>query len=596
LVMKTFKEFIVTTIGTNRLPVLASAVLFLVIWNINGFAQSDETDLLADMSPVSDQMLIDPPASDWLIWRRNYASSGFSPLDQITRENVTDLDLAWRIDLERGPNNPTPLVHDGVLFLLSTRDTLLAMDATSGELLWSYQHESAAVASAKIGIALHGDKVIMPTADLHVVALESKTGNTLWDTEIVTNQSGPLPYALRGAPLIADGMVVQGVTATMVPEGGFIVGLDLDTGEETWRFHTVAHPGEPGGNTWNAIDLAQRSGGSVWVPGSYAPELGLVYFGLAPTYNTQPLLRPVNLPGVSNDALYTNSTVALRPQTGELVWYYQHIANDQWDLDWVYERHLIDMEVNGAMRKIVLTAGKMALYDAVDAATGDYLFSMDMGLQNIVTAIDPDTGAKTISAAATPNAETSNLLCPFANGGRNWQAASYNPNNKLLFLPIAEVCMNGGPTGQGGIMSTGVGMQPSPSPLAGSDGRFGRWQAVNVETRELAWNYRNVVPPTSAALATAGGLVFIGALDETFMALNDATGEVLWEHDLGDIPTSFPITYSVDGKQYVAVAIGTPTIHANLWVGVVNGFLGGGDNVASQLQQNGPALMVFALD
>jgi alcohol dehydrogenase (cytochrome c) len=244
-----------------------------------------------------------------------------------------------------------------------------------------------------------------------------------------------------------------------MPGGGFIVGLDLETGQEVWRFNTVAWPGEPGGNTWNDIPLEERSGGSVWVPGSYDPELDLVYFGLAPTYHTEPLLRSVDIEGVTNDALYTNSTVALRPETGELVWYFQHIANDQWDLDWVYERQLIEIELGGVTRKVVLTAGKMALYDALDAATGEYLFSMDMGLQNIVTAIDPETGAKTLSSIATPNAEETHLLCPFANGGRNWQSAAYNPDSKMLFLPIAEVCMNAGPTGQGGILSTGAGME-----------------------------------------------------------------------------------------------------------------------------------------
>ncbi|NKB35404.1 MAG: PQQ-binding-like beta-propeller repeat protein [Pseudomonadales bacterium] len=574
-----------------------SIACFLILGTFSSISHGQSSDeILRSLSEVTNAMLENPPAQDWLIWRRNYASYGHSPLNQITSSNIGDLSLAWDVELETGPNTPTPLVHDGVMYLLSTRDTLLAMDARNGNELWRYQHESSAAASSKIGIALHGNKVLMPTADLHVVALDSKTGAVLWDTGIEATQAGPLPYALRGAPVVAGDTLIQGVTATMVPGGGFIVGIDLESGDESWRFNTVARPGEPGGNTWNDIPLEQRSGGSVWVPGSYDAELDLVYFGLAPTYNTEPLLRPVNLNGVSNDALYTNSTIALRPGTGELVWYFQHIANDQWDLDWVYERQLIELDIGGVERKIVLTAGKMALYDALDAATGEYLFSIDLGLQNIVTAIDPETGAKTISPAATPNAEDTHLLCPFANGGRNWQSASYNPQSKILFLPIAEICMDGGPTGQGGILSTGAAMRPMPSPLAGSDGRFGRWQAVNVETQKLVWSHREVVPPTSAALSTAGGVVFIGALDESFKALDEATGVVLWETDLGDIPASFPITFQVGETQYVAVAIGTPTINANVWIGVVNGFLGGDDNVIRNLSRNGPALKVFALE
>lgn len=551
------------------------------------------SELLANLSLVTDAMLSSPPSSDWLIWRRTYDSHGYSPLDQLNKQNVANLEQAWRTDLTLGTNMATPLVHDGVLFLLSTQDTVVALDASSGAQLWSYKHESASIASAKIGIALHGDKVLVPTADLHVIALDSKTGSLIWDHAITTTQSGPIPYSLRSAPLVAGGKVIQGVTATMVPEGGFIVGLDLDTGEESWRFHSVARPDEPGGNSWNNLALAERSGGSVWVPGSYEPDLDLVYFGTAPTYDTAPLLSSINQPGTSNDALFTNATVALRPETGELVWYYQHMANDQWDLDWVYERQIVDLTLEGVERRVIVTAGKMALYDAVDAATGEYLFSLDAGLQNIVTAIDPITGAKTIHPNAIPNAEESHLICPFANGGRNWPSAAVNPVSKMLYLPLAEICMNGGPTGRGGIMTTGVGM--TPQPLADSDGKFGRLQAFNLETQELAWNFRETVPPTSAALATAGGLVFVGALDQSFKAFDDATGEVLWQTDLGDIAASFPISYSVEGKQYIAVVVGQLSLHANIWLGTITGFLGQDDSPVTNLQRSGPAIVVFAL-
>ncbi len=572
------------------------ALLSLLVADQHETLAQGEPELLQRVTAVSAALLENPPVEDWLLWRRTYDGSGYSPLDQINSTNVGKLTLAWSAELEAGPNIPTPLVHDGILYLLSTRDTLLAMDARSGEELWRYQHQSSAAASAKIGIALIEDKVIMPTADLHLVALNNRTGEVLWDSAISTEQRGPLPYALRGAPLVANGVLIQGVTATMIPGGGMILGLDLDSGAELWRFNTVAHPGQPGGETWNDIGLEQRSGGSVWVPGTYDPALDLAYFGLAPTYNTAPLLHPVDKPGVSNDALYTNATVALRPASGELVWYFQHVANDQWDLDWVYERQLLDLEVAGQMRRVLLTAGKMALYDALDAGTGEYLFSMDMGLQNIITAIDPGTGAKTINPNAIPNAEESHLLCPFANGGRNWQAATYNPTTQLLFLPIAEFCMNAGPTGQGGILSSGAAMALTPSPLAQSSGQYGRWQAVDVASREMLWEHREVVPPTSAALATGGGLLFFGALDESFKALDAASGEVLWQTDLGDIPTSFPITYSVGGRQYIAVAIGTPTINTNVWLGAVNGLLDGDDNLITRLQRQGPALKVYALD
>jgi len=579
------------SVFSNQSKLVVVLISSLFFCNQLSFAQSAD-ELLSHLTPVTDAMLSNPPADDWLMWRRTYDSAGFSPLSQINKDNVDELDLVWRTPLEAGSNMPTPLVHDGVLYLLSTGDTLLAMDATSGDLLWSHKHEGRA-AGAKIGIALHGDKVLVPTADLHMLALNSKSGEVMWDTEIVTTNRGRVPYSLRAAPIVANGIVVQGVTATMMPEGGFIVGFDLESGAEMWRFHSIARPGAPGGNTWNDAPLPERTGGSVWVPGSYDPQLNLIYYGLAPTYDTGTLLYSVNKDGINSDALYTNSTVALRPESGELVWYYQHMANDQWDLDWVYERHLIEMPVDGVNRKIVLTAGKMALYDALDAATGEYLFSMDLGLQNIVASIDPDTGEKTVNANAFPNAEDTHLVCPFANGGRNWQAASYNPDTKMLYLPLSEVCMNGGPTGVGGLLSSGAMMDATPLP--NSDGNFGRMQAINLGNRELDWNFREVVPPTSSALATAGGIVFGGALDESFKAFDAATGEILWQTELGDIPASFPISYAVDSKQYIAIVIGQPSIHANTMMGVVAGFLGDA-NPFVDLSRDGAAIVVYALD
>lgn len=580
-----------TQITLARKTLLGAALLYFAMSAPYVFAQA-ETNPIAALTPVSNAELAAPEDSDWLSWRRTYDAQGFSPLDQINRTNVADLQIAWKNELQVGPNMATPLVHEGVMYLLSAADTLLALDATNGEELWRYEHVLSGASSAKIGIALHGDKVIMPTSDMHMLALDSKTGEIVWDHAFATNTGG-VPYSLRAAPLIAGDKVIQGITATFVPAGGMIVALDVNTGEESWRFNTVAQPNEPGGNTWNDLPAMARSGGSVWVPGSYDPELDLVYFGAAPTYDTNALLNRVDKEGVSNDGLFTNTTMAFRPGTGELVWYFQHVKNDQWDLDWIYERHIMTVPFQGRDRKVVMTAGKMALYDALDAATGEYVFSMDMGLQNIIAAVDPTTGDKTMNANATPNPEDTHLLCPFANGGRNWQAASYNPDNKMLFLPIAEICMTGGPTGVGGLLSSGSVM--TAAPMEGSDGMFGRLQAVNMETRELDWNFREVVTHASGTLATAGGVVFLGAIDQSFKAFDDRNGEVLWQTDLGDVAASFPITYSVGGKQYLAVVIGQPSLHANIFIGTVTTFLGVENSPVTQLSRDGAALVVFAL-
>mgnify|MGYP003674528089 CR=1 FL=1 len=556
-------------------------------------ADPNSNALLRDYSAVSDALLQNPPDSDWLVWRRAYDNLGFSHLDQINRDTVSDLELAFRQPITAGNNMPTPLVHDGVMFLYSAGDVVLALDATNGELLWRYRHEGNAATSHKFGIALHENKVLVPTSDLHMVALDAQSGNVVWDHAIefdetlFTGNFGG--YALRGAPTVAGGQVIQGVAASFVPGGGFIIAIDLKTGSETWRFNTLARSGEPGGNTWNDIPLEQRQGGSVWNTASYDPALDLLFIGVSPTYNTGPLLYPLNIEGVSNDALYTNSTLALRPATGELVWYYQHVRNDQFDLDWIFERTIIELEVYGERRKVVATAGKPALFDMLDAATGQYLFSVDTGMQNLFSSINPETGEKMPNPNVFPDAEEVRTVCPFYQGGRNWHATSTNQQAGLMFVPIFEVCMDTLLDGSGTLLSSGLRADTIPPP--NSDGNYGRLQAIDLNTRELAWQHRTELVPASASLATAGDLVFLGYLDNTFKAFDQQTGEILWETELDAIPAAFPITYSVDGKQYVAIVAGQLNIHTGVWLGLQNKFTG-----FTPQSFGDAALWVFALE
>lgn len=560
------------------------------------FAQSSQNTnaLLEKYSSVTSDMLTNPAENDWLMWRRTYDVSGHSSLDEISQDSVADLELAWSIPLGQGGNMTTPLVHDGVMFIADTGNILRVIDARSGAELWNYQHESENLDGRRIGIALQGDLVIVPHNDMTLVALNVRTGTVAWQHVIDTPVENPADgyYSLRSAPVIAGNTLIQGVGATMVPEGGFIAGIDLSTGEERWRFHTVARPEDMiGGHTWNNLSLAARSGGSVWIPGSYDPELDLVYFGTAPTYDTGPLLDNLDIDGVSNAALYTNTTLALRPDTGELVWHFQHMPNDQWDLDWVYERHITELTIKGELRKVVFTAGKMALYDVLDAATGEYIDSIDTGIQNLVASIDPITGDKILFPHATPNRETSHLVCPYALGGRNWQAASYNTQARMLYLPLSEMCMMAEP-GTGGLLSTGVQLTAAPRP--DSDGNYGRLQAINMDTMELAWAHRELTPPATPTLSTAGGLVFTGFIDQTFKAINADNGEVLWQDSVGHIPSSFPITYAVDGKQYVAIIRGQPSRFTGSLYGVISSFLGE-NSEAIGVPSAEPAILVYAL-
>jgi alcohol dehydrogenase (cytochrome c) len=413
------------------------------------------------------------------------------------------------------------------------------------------------------------------TSDAHIVALDVKRGNVVWDSAV---GSGP-DYRMTGGPLVAKGKVIVG-TSGRAPGGNFIVALDADTGKEAWRFATIARPGEPGGESWNGLPLEKRNGGSVWTPGSYDPVLNLVFFGPAPTYDTGPLRD--RLDGkVTTDALFTNATIALNPDTGTLVWHFPHLPNDQWDLDWAFERQVMKLQVRGGVKTVVVTAGKPVIFDVVEAETGKYSFSMDLGLQNIVTAIDPETGDKTIDRRTIPGDGETKFICPHAGGGKGWTPSSYNPNTKVLFVPLAESCMNYTPVpdGERGFLSTGVRLTLVPP--RNSDGKYGRLEAINLETRKSIWVDRQRAPLTTGTLATAGGLVFAGSMDRVFAAYDDATGKKLWSTRLNDVPNSNAITYTVNGKQYVAVVVGNGGAYATMFASLVPEILNPPDRSAA---------------
>lgn len=509
-------------------------------------------------TPVSDAQLVEPPPQDWLTWRRAYDASGFSPLTQINTRNVGALRLAWSWTLPSGSAESTPLVHDGVMFVQGANDRVQALDARTGDLLWQYARRlpDGVAGSYKRGIALYGNRLYIGTSDVHVIALDAKTGGVVWDQQI--GDPG-VREGIGGGPLVAKGKVMVGTTGTGVgakPGGPQIVGLDADTGRIAWRVHTIAQPGEPNGESWNGVPVQQRSGASVWTPGSYDARLGLAYFGTGNTYDTGPLIKPINQPGVTNAALYTDSTLAIDPDTGAIKWYFQHHPNDQWDLDWAFERQLMRLPVSGQTRTVALTAGKIGIYDALDAQTGEYLFSIDLGLNNLVKTIDPKTGAKTIDMSLVPGDGQVKMVCPHAAGAKNWLPASYDPATQTVFVPLVEACMDLFPVpggGRGGLSSgVNLGVRPRPD----SDGKFGRLQAINLDSHKTLWTVRQRAPQTTGVLATAGGVVFAGTLDRYMRAYDAADGKLLWQARLADPSSSPPISYAVNGKQYIAVVTG----------------------------------------
>jgi alcohol dehydrogenase (cytochrome c) len=334
--------------------------------------------------------------------------------------------------------------------------------------------------------------------------------------------------------------------------GPFVAALDAETGNELWRFYVIARPGQVGGDSWGGHPLEKRSGGNIWISGSYDPALDLYYVGTAQTYDIDLLLTgDISKPG-SNDGLFTNTTLAFKPDTGELVWYYQHQNREVWDLDWAFERTLATLNVNGKPRRTITTAGKVAIFDTLDAATGAYLFSADMGVQDLIDRIDPKTGVKHIAPNHEPKAGVEDFVCPSPVGGRDWPSSAFNPRTGILYVPLLEAC---GPykwTPGAPVRS----FEKPPVHPKNSDGMVGRVQAFELATGKKLWVQRRRSPGTSAILATAGGLIFEGGRDRWFRASDDRTGKVLWQTRLDNSPGSFPISYSVDGVQYIAVVTG----------------------------------------
>ncbi|HPI47096.1 MAG TPA: PQQ-binding-like beta-propeller repeat protein [Hyphomonadaceae bacterium] len=515
---------------------------------------------LAKITPVTEQMLSSPPAGSWLDGRRTRDAQGFSPLKQINKGNVSKLRLSWSLSLPPGPNQNTPLVHDGVMFVHAFKDVLQAVDAVTGDILWQYTYRlpKDVTPTPKKSIAIYDSLVFMPTSDAHIVALNMKTGAVVWNTGV-----GGSTFTMSGGPIVAKGKVIFG---TRGPKP-VIVALDAKTGKEAWRFNPIPKPGEPNYDTWNNMPYEARTGGTIWTPGSYDKETNLVFFGPAPTYDTKPLRDRV--PGANNDALYTNTTIALNPDTGKLVWHYQHLENDQMDLDWAYERQIMTIGTGAKARRVLVTAGKAALHDALDPATGKYLFSIDLGMQNYITHVDPKTGHKTVDPDLIPGDGKTKMICPSAAGSKNFNPSGFNPTTGVLFVPLIEACMDlvPLPEGQRGLLSTGV--RTNNRPMPNSDGLYGRLVAVDLQTKKQLWVTRERVPILTSTLPTAGGLIFAGSMDRTFAAYDQATGKRVWSTRLGDVPNSNPISYEVNGKQYIAVVTGSGAVRSTAYVNML---------------------------
>ena len=513
-------------------------------------AQDNPIDAI---TPVTNETLLNPADGDWLMWRRTYDGWGYSPLEEITKENVGELELAWSWGMSPGRTQETPLVHDGVIFIQNADHRIQALNAATGDLIWEYQYElpDDVNPGGERSKAIYGNNLIVATRDAHLIALDVKTGQLVWDKQVADYNKG---FAFSSGPLVADGVIIQGMTScsNAQPGGCFFTGHDVETGEEIWRVNTIARGDTPEGNSWNGLPLESRHGASAWITGSYDPEQNLVFAGVGQPYpwnvELAGLTPPSSDPNVTNDALYTNSTLAIDPKSGDLEWYHQYLATDSLDLDYVYERMIID--------DMLITTGKLGIIEALDRTSGDWLWAKETVPQNVVLSIDQETGEKEINPEVIPVIGETTFNCPADPGGRAWQATSYSPKTGALYLPTVEFCSNTtvNPLDPGQIYTSGGLQTFSRVPHPDGDGNIGQVRAIKVADQSEMWQYRQYAPVTTSTLPTAGGVVFVGTLDRKLIAFDDETGDVLWESGkLSNALESFPISYEADGKQYIAV-------------------------------------------
>lgn len=523
--------------------------------------------------PVTDEMLMKPSPSDWLMWRRTQNGWGYSPLNQINRANVSRLKMVWTRGMGSAPGSQesTPIVYSGVMYIREPGDAVEAVDAATGDVFWQYRRPGTPRPKTTRTMAIYGTNIIDTTADNKVYAVDARTGALAWETAIL-DATKRAPSS--GGPLIANGKVITGrqCQPDATSDSCVITALDAKTGKELWRTRTIPRPGEPGDETWGDVPLNQRWHVGTWNVPSYDPVTNFVIIGTSVTIPAPKFI----LAGNDKTYLYHNSTLALDADTGKIVWHYQHVV-DHWDLDHTFERLLVDTAVApdpkevpwinpkikpGEKRRVVTgIPGKTGVVYTLDLKTGEFLWARPTVYQNVISKIDGATGVVTDNPDALFTAiNQTKLICPGSNGGKNWPAGAYNPETNVIIEPMQNLCMNATTTTDQRDPSKVYG-EKFDYVLAPNQDKVGSVWAIAADTGRTVWKLEQRAGMMSL-IDTGGGVVFVGDVAGHFKALDDKTGKVLWETSLGAPVSGYPITFSMNGKQYVAVSTG-PSLAAN---------------------------------
>jgi len=512
--------------------------------------------VLQNYKPVDAERLKNPADGDWLMVRRTYAGWGYSPLEQITPANVARLQPVWSFStgVTNGHEAP-PIVNNGVMFVATPGNKVIALDAKTGGLLWRYRRplpeDVILLHATSRGVALYGDKVFFAAGEAVLVALNAKTGQEVWSARVADNKNG---YYMSVAPLVAGGKVIVGASGGEMGIRGFVAAFDLNTGKEVWKTYTVPAPGEPGSETWPKGDQWKTGGGSIWVTGTYDPETNLTFWG---TGNGGPWIGDQR-PG---DNLYTSSTIALDVATGKMKGYFQYDPNDSWDWDEVSPPILVDYKRNGRTVKGLIDVARDGYLWFLERTDGkiNFVEGKPYVKQNVFTSLDPKTGRPNVDPARQPGTGKEADFCPSHWGGKNWPPIAFSPKTRMIYIPANEnLCTT--MTGRPVTYTAGRGFTGGTNSMRIAPGadHIGEVQAWNVDTGVRVWTHSlGMASNWGPTLATGGGLVFSGGTqDRLFRAFDATNGAVLWQFPTNSGIIGQPSSFMVDDKQYVAVQSG----------------------------------------